>query len=254
MISFVIPALESDEKYLYSCLDSVADEIAANGTDTDEIIVVIKLEKSNEANFRTKIKERCGLINAKCEFSAGNRSMARNIGLEMAENNIVTFLDSDTTISRGFITATVDDFEKGYGYVNYSARPLDEEMWDKRRLFFYSRFMNLNQWFYTCLGIYRPYGFCMSVRKDFCESIAEGNADEVFLERLAGHGEDAEFGERYKKHCNKLRIKGKYEGNTIVKTSFREWYTHGLIAGGVRMIQNTLMVPYRKKPIVSDWK
>lgn len=257
MISFVIPALESDAEYLYDCMASIVDEISVNGTGTDEVILVVKLEKSIEGGFRAKIKERYSeldgsLIRTRCGFSDGNRSAARNIGLKMAENNIITFLDSDTVIGRGFITATVNDFEKGYGYVNYSARPLDEEVENKLRLFFYARFMNLNQWFYTRLGIYRPYGFCMSVKKDFCESVAEN--DEIFLKSLAGYGEDAEFGRRYKKYCDRLGARGKYEKTIIVKTSFREWYKHGLIGGGVRMIQNTWKVPYRKKPIVGNWK
>ena len=117
MISFVIPALEADEKYLYNCLESVVDEILRNGTGSDEIITVVKLEKSSEEDFQTKMIERYGEM-VRCVFSEGNRSVARNDGLKAAKNKIITFLDSDTLIGDGFIPATIKDFERGYAYVN----------------------------------------------------------------------------------------------------------------------------------------
>ena len=250
MISFVIPALKADEKYLYKCLESVVDEILRNGTGSDEIITIVKLEKSSEEDFQTRMMERYGEM-VRCVFSEGNRSVARNDGLKAAKNKIITFLDSDTLIGDGFIPATMKDFERGYAYVNYSARPLDEEVADRRRLFFYSRFMNLNQRLYTRLGICRPYGFCASARKDYCADAAYGG--EVFLEKLAGHGEDAEFGKRYGAYCNGFAT-GKYEKKIIVKTSFREWYKTGLWRSGVRMIINTWITPYLKRPTVKNWK
>ncbi len=253
MISFIIPALESDEKYLQKCLDSVTGEIEANGTGSEEIIVIVKLEQSSKKDFLARMKKRYGDA-VKWEFSDGNRSVAKNMGFEMAKNKIITFLDADTAIGMGFIPATINAFDKGYAYVNYSARPLDEEVADKRRLFYYARVLNLHQWAYTLMGnnFYRPYGFCMSVRKDICKAIKDGS--EVFLERLAGHGEDSEFGRRYGRYCTGLRLRGKYERGTIVKTSFREWYVHGVRGGLKRMIWNAWGVPYTKKPVVNNWR
>jgi glycosyltransferase involved in cell wall biosynthesis len=253
MMSFIIPTLESDEKYLQKCLDSVIGEIEANGTGNEEVIVVVKLEQSSKKDFLARVKKRYSDV-VRWEFSNGNRSVAKNYGLQLAKNNIITFLDADTIISKGFILRTLKRFNEGYVYVNYSARPLDGEVADKHRFYYYARYLNLNQWFYTLLGnkFYRPYGFCMSVRKDFCEAIKDDG--EVFLKRLAGHGEDAEFGRRYGRYCTGLGLSGKYERNTIVKTSFREWYVHGALGGLKRVIRNTWEAPYRKKPVVDNWR
>lgn len=253
MISFIIPTLESDENYLQKCLDSVTGEIEANGTGSEEIIVIVKPEQSSKKDFLARMKKKYADA-VRWEFSDGNRSVAKNMGFEMAKNKIITFLDADTVIDNGFIPATICAFDKGRAYVNYSARPLDEEVADKRRLFYYARILNLHQWAYTLMGnnFYRPYGFCMSVRKDFCKEIKDDG--EVFLERLAGHGEDAEFGRRYGRYCTGLGLRGKYERSTIVKTSFREWYVHGALGGLKRAIRNTWEVPYRKKPVANNWR
>lgn len=253
MMSFIIPALGSDEQHLCNCLDSVTAEIEANGTGNEEVIVIVKLEQSSKKDFLARMKKKYGDA-VRWEFSNGNRSVAKNMGLEMAKNKIITFLDADTTICRRFIPTTMVAFDKGHAYVNYSARPLDEEVADKRRLFYYARFLNLHQMTYTLMGnnFYRPYGFCMSVRKDICKAIKDGG--EVFLERLAGHGEDSEFGRRYGRYCTGLGLRGKYERGTIVKTSFREWYVHGALGGLKRVIRNVWEAPYRKKPVVNNWR
>ena len=253
MISFVIPALESDENYLYNCLNAIIDEMSKNGTDETEVIIVVKLEKSTEKEFLSRMAERYGNL-VRFEFSDGNRSAAKNTGVKLAKNNIITFLDADTLIGRNFIPTTVRLFDDGHAYVNYSVRALDEEIADKFRFRFYSRAMNLSQWVHTSLGnsFYRPYGFCMSVRRDYCKDVAENG--EVFLEVLAGHGEDSEFGRRYGKYCNDVNKKGTYAGKTLVKTSFREWYVHGAVWALYRMIRNVWEVPYRKKPVVKNWR
>lgn len=252
MMSFVIPALESDEKYLCNCLDAAAGEISTNGTGGEEIIVVVKLEQSSKRSFLKRMKKYDNLV--RFEFSDGNRSVAKNTGVKLAKNNIITFLDADTVISRNFIPTTVGLFDDGHAYVNYSARALDEEVADKFRFRFYSRAMNFSQWVHTSLGnnFYRPYGFCMSVRRDYCKDVAENG--EVFLEVLAGHGEDSEFGRKYGKYCNRVNKKGMYAGRTIVKTSFREWYVHGVTWALYRMIRNVWEVPYKKKPVVKNWR
>lgn len=262
MISIITPVIESDFEDYWHCHKSVIDEILENGEKTDEFIVVVKLEKTSEKDFRERLKEKYEELYSeiddiyssvvKYEFSDGNRSVAKNFGLSLAKNDIITFLDYDTAINRGFLKATKKAFEGGYAYINYSSRPLDEEVADEIRLFFYARFMNFNQLLYTLLGIYKPYGFGMSVRKDFSEDVAENG--EVFLKILAGHGEDAEFGGRYGKHCNERGMRGKYEKVTIVKTSFREWYKRGLFGAGVRMIRNIVEAPRRKRPVVSNWR
>lgn len=251
MISFVIPALEADEKYLYNCLDSVVDEILANGSRSDEVIAVVKLQKSTEEEFRARIWNRYGEV-VRCVFDPGNRSVARNIGLKLAKNDILTFLDADSEISYNFIPTTIRDLN-GHTFVNYSTRPLDGEVAGARRLYFYARFMNLVQWVFTHLGRCKPYGFGTSVKKDYCKASAYNG--EVFLEELAGHGEDAEFGGRYNDYCKNLGLGiGEYEGDIIVKTSFREWHHWGFWRGGVRMIANTFRTPRSRQSTFRNWK
>jgi glycosyltransferase involved in cell wall biosynthesis len=262
-ISFIVPALESDilEGYLFDySVNSIYKEILRKG-DNSEIILIMKCEKENEDGIREEMAQRYkGVV--RCHFSNGNRSEARNLGAEHAKNNYLTFVDADTKIGEKFISMTEEAFEKGYAYVNNSIRPLEKERADKTRLLLYGRFMGLNQWFLTKAGICRPYGFCMSVRKDICEKVKVDG--EMFMKKLAGHGEDSEFGSRYGLQCRKEGLKGKYEGyrsfdkkiaeRMIVKTSFRGWYKEGFWRGGVRMLVNTFIVPLIKRPLIGNWR
>jgi len=250
MISFIAPAL-SDEKHLYKCLDSIYKKIDEE-KDGSEIILVMKCEKEMESIVREKIKKYGDVLSL--YFDDGNRSEARNIGVNHAKSDNLTFVDADTIIGDYFISKTNEDFEKGYAFINYSTRPLDG---DKKRLTYYSRFMNLMQWFFTKAYICRPYGFCMSVRKDICEDVAVYG--EIFREILAGHGEDSEIGSRIGPHCRANGWKGKYEKGTkeeriIVKTSFRSWEKEGFWRGGVRMMVNVFLVPLLKRPLIANWR
>jgi glycosyltransferase involved in cell wall biosynthesis len=253
MVSFIVPALP-DEKHLYDCLDSIYDNIQEE-KDGSEIILVLKCEKEREEEFREKLKKYRDVLSF--YFDKGNRSEARNLGAGYAKSDILTFVDADTKICDGFISTTKRDFDKGYAYVNYTTRPLDEKDLKKRRLFYYSRFMNLMQWFFTKAYICRPYGFCMSVRKDISEAVAVDG--EIFLKKLAGYGEDSELGGRYGTHCRRHGLKGKYEKGTkekrmIVKTSFRSWKEEGFWRGGARMMVNVFLVPLLKRPLIGNWR
>jgi glycosyltransferase involved in cell wall biosynthesis len=255
MISFIVPGLP-DEKYL-DCLDSIYEEIDRE-KDGSEIILVMKCEKERQEKLREELNQRYGR-SLSCYFDDGNRSEARNLGAKHAKSNYLTFVDSDTIIGEHFISTTKRDFDKGYAFINYTTRPLDEDYADKRRLLYYNRFMNLNQWFLTKAYVCRPYGFCMSVRKNICEDVSADG--EIFLKRLAGYGEDSELGSRYGPHCRKHGLKGKYEKGTkekriIVKTSFRGWYNERFWRGGVRMIVNTFIVPlpFIKRPLIGNWR
>jgi glycosyltransferase involved in cell wall biosynthesis len=264
-ISFIVPALESDilEGYLFDySVDSIYKEILRKG-DNSEIILIMKCEKENEDGIREEMAQRYkGVV--RCHFSNGNRSEARNLGVEHAKSNYLTFVDADTKIGENFISMTEEAFEKGYAYICNSTRPLEEEQLNKTRLLLYARFMGLNQWFLTKAGVCRPYGFCMSVKKDICEKIKTDG--EIFKKKLAGHGEDSVFGSEYGPYCRNHGWKGKYESyrsfdkktaeRMRVKTSFRGWYKEGFWRGGVRMIVNTFIVPlpFIKRPLIGNWR
>jgi glycosyltransferase involved in cell wall biosynthesis len=266
MISFIVPGLP-DEKHLYKCLDSIYTEID-RVKDGSEIILVMKCEKERQEKLREELNQRYGRrlqmygSSLSCYFDDGNRSEARNLGVTYAKSNYLTFVDADTKIGENFISMTEEAFEKGYAYVNNSIRPLEEEWANKTRLLHYSRFMGLNQWFLTKARICRPYGFCMSVKKDICERTKTDG--EIFMRKLAGHGEDSEFGSRYGLQCRKEGLKGKYESyrsfdkktaeKMRVKTSFRGWYEEGFWRGGVRMLVNVFLVPLLKRPLIGNWR
>jgi glycosyltransferase involved in cell wall biosynthesis len=222
-------------------------EIESSNYEDLEILVMIEDKNKNLPSYLKEF-EKSGYV--KFYFVKGNRSIARNEGIKIAKNNILTFVDSDTNIKKGFIEKTLRDFEKGYGYVNYSVKPLEHEK--KKRFFYYLKLMNFFQWLFTNMNVCRPYGFCMSVRKDICEKIKVN--EEVFLSSLAGYGEDSEFGRRYGNYCRKKRIRGKYEGKLKVHTSMREWYRKGFWGMSKRAVLNTLFVPYLKKPLIESWR
>lgn len=244
MISFIIPTLPN-EPYLSKTLESIADEIERSGCKDFEILVMVKKEGYLPI-FLKDFEEKHGY--AKCYPIEGNRSVARNEGIRMARNNILSFVDGDTEIERDFIKNTLKAFENGYGYVNYSARPLKYE--DKKRFYYYLKLMNFFQWLFTNMNICRPYGFCMSIRKDICEEVKVN--EEAFLSLLAGHGEDSEFGRRYESYCEENGIRGMYEAKSKAHTSMREWYKNGFWGMTKRVILNNLIVPYSKKPLIKS--
>jgi len=242
MISFIVPAL-SDEPYLEKTLKSIVREIENFGRDGFEILVMLK---GGLPSYLKRLEEKYDYL--KVYLTEGNRSQARNEGAKLAKNHILTFVDADTEIGENFIQKTLEDFKK-FAWVNYSARPLEQ---NKRRLYYYSKLMNFFQWLFSNANFYRPYGFCMSVRKDICEKIKL--EDEIFLSKLAGYGEDSEFGKRYGKFCRKNRLRGKYESGVRVYTSMREWYNHGFWKAARRIVLNVLFVPLFKKPLIENWR
>jgi glycosyltransferase involved in cell wall biosynthesis len=276
MVSFIIPALlkpgkkiESDEKYLYDCLNSITAEIKREKDDS-EIILVMKCEKEKQEKIRGELNQRYGCFLQKygsslsCYFDDGNRSEARNLGATHAKSDILTFMDVDTVIGEGFLKMIKKDFAQGYGYVNNTTRPLQKEFAEKRRLRYYATFMGLIQWGLTLMGICRPYGYCMSVKKDICnKTLYDG---EMFMSKLAGYGEDSHFGGRCGTHCRKYGIKGKYEkGKYIdggkkkratVYTSFRGWSVEGFWRGGARMMVDVFLVPLlnEPRPLIGNWR
>jgi len=246
LISFIIPAL-ADEPYLPRTLKSIEREIKKFDYKNFEILVMIKDKDKKLPDFLKNYEDSEYL---KFYITEGNISVARNEGIKKAKNNILTFVDADTEIGENFIKNTLEDFERGYAYVNYSARPLKYE--GKKRFYYYLKLMNFFQWLFTNMNIDRPYGFCMSIRKDVCEKIKIN--DEVFLSSISGYGEDSEFGRRCGKYCRRNKIRGKYEARTRAHTSMREWYKNGFWKMSKRVIINGLFAPYLKKPLVEWWR
>ncbi len=246
MITFIIPTLP-DEPYLARTLESIVGDIERSKHQGFEVFVI---GNDNEEKRLSKI---AGEFRRSYEYVRffdvpGNRSEARNYGIRKASNEFLTFVDADTMIGRGFTEVTIEDFVKGYGYINYSTMPLENKM----MYHFSAKFLNFSSRFLTELGICRPAGFCTSMRRNILEEIKLG--DDYFLPKLAGHGEDSELGSRYGRYCRKNKIKGKYENRVNVYTSMRELEKVGVKRAFARLLVNNTLGAVLKRPLVRNWR
>lgn len=231
----MIPTLP-EELHLRRTLESIISEIERSDRRNCEILVIVK-DVGIEPPDSVKVLER-KYDYVKLYRLKGDLSTARNEGIRRSKNQIMAFVDADTEIGENFVDQILEHFGKGYGYVNFSARPVET---DKMRYYFYSKLMCFFQWFFTHVGICMPYGFCVSAHRDILEKIKVDG--EFFRSSYALIGEDAEFGRRYGRYCRENRIRGKYEPGVKVLTSFRRVREIGFWNAAQRTIRNCLS-PY----------
>lgn len=106
MVSVIIPVYNTGE-YLSDCIKSVTNQTYENL----QIIVVddgSEKETSDLCNILSSEDSRIEIIHKKNE----GVSVARNVGLERAEGDIICFVDSDDTIHPQMIESLVETIEK----------------------------------------------------------------------------------------------------------------------------------------------
>lgn len=246
MITFITPTLP-DEPELPRTIESIVKEIEKSKYKGFEVFII------GEDNEEGRLSDIVGKFSRNYEYVKflnvpGNRSEARNYGIKKASNEFITFVDADTVIGNGFVDVTIEDFLRGYGYINYSTMPLE----NKLMYHFCAKFLNFSSRFLTELGICRPAGFCTSMRRDILEEVKVG--DHYFLPTLAGHGEDSELGRRYGKYCRERKIRGKYENRVNVHTSMRELEKVGVGRAFSRLVVNNSLGALLKRPLVRNWR
>ena len=124
-VSIVIPAYNS-EKTLEKCLKSIRDQTYGN----IEIIVVDKFSKDRTV----EIIKRYG---ARIIYDEGERTRAKNIGLEKAKGKYVLFVDSDMELSKEVVEECVELAEKDdkIGGIIIPERSVGNGFWVKVRDF-----------------------------------------------------------------------------------------------------------------------
>jgi len=124
-VSIVIPAYNS-EKTLEKCLKSIRDQTYGN----IEIIVVDKFSKDRTV----EIAKRYG---ARIIYDEGERTRAKNIGLEKAKGKYVLFVDSDMELSKKVVEECVNFIEsdESIGGIIIPERSVGRSFWVKVRDF-----------------------------------------------------------------------------------------------------------------------
>lgn len=107
-LSIIIPAYNL-EKYISSTLDSL---LKIDFSRDYEIIVVNDGSTDNTENIIKEYKERYSLIKLITIKNSGV-SMARNIGIQNAVGEYITFIDGDDTVNQNFFELGINELESG---------------------------------------------------------------------------------------------------------------------------------------------
>lgn len=108
-ISVVVP-IHGVENYLNKCLSSLADQ------DFEYVYEVLCINDNCNDNCEKIIDSFVGLyphIFKKINANNGNLSLSRNIGIENASGDYLTFVDGDDYVSKDFLKVLFDTVKKG---------------------------------------------------------------------------------------------------------------------------------------------
>ena len=106
LISIIIP-MYNTEQYIECCLDSIRRQTYKN-------LEVIMIDDGSTDNVATICKKYCNKDSRFRYFYKQNEgvSIARNMGLEIANGDIIAFVDSDDYIKENMIENMVSKMEK----------------------------------------------------------------------------------------------------------------------------------------------
>lgn len=113
--SIIIPVYNC-EKYLDQCLKSVLSQTFRDY----EVILIDDGSKDNSRTIYEKFVKQDRRFTAYCQDNQGVAA-ARNKGLDIAQGEVIAFLDSDDIIFDKFLEIIVDFFTKGYDLVCFEA-------------------------------------------------------------------------------------------------------------------------------------
>lgn len=111
-ISVIIPTYKP-QKYIWECLDSLCNQSFPK----EDFEIVLILNGCNEP-YNTQLKEYISLhseINWNyTQIDQGGVSNARNLGLNKASGDYITFIDDDDYVSMDYLEAMFDVVKQGY--------------------------------------------------------------------------------------------------------------------------------------------
>lgn len=156
-ISVIIPA-NNEEKYIDRTLESIRKQIKDDGD--DEIIVVVNgcTDKTEEIVTKAKIKNLRIL-----SLSLANVSRARNYGAGKARNEILLFLDADTSLETGALEKIKGKFTSDLSVATTRVYPDSQEL----RYSLAMTFKNI----YNLTGIYQGCSGVLICRKEHFDQV-----------------------------------------------------------------------------------
>lgn len=196
-ISIIIPA-HNEENYLRQTLHSIKNQtfqdyetiVVANGcTDGTERLVI------KRADDKLKL----------FSLPQANVSLARNKGAEMAQGDILLFLDADTLLEPEVLQKINQDFLENYAIATTKVKPDDDQL--------RYNFLMAAKNFYNRTGLYTASSGALICRKDDFDSVGGYNPELKVME--------------HRELIHKLRSKGKkicLDAYTITSMRrFKQW-------------------------------
>lgn len=109
-VSVIVPSFKG-EKHIINCLNSLKNQTLSK--DLYEVIVVVNGEKDKSYERIKEFISENNLKNFILEYTeTPSASNARNIGLDIANNEFITFIDDDDYVSRNYLSGMLEDAEE----------------------------------------------------------------------------------------------------------------------------------------------
>lgn len=109
-VSVIVPTFKG-EKYIINCLNSLKNQTLSK--DLYEVIIVVNGEKDKSYELIKEFISENNLNNFILEYTkTPSASNARNIGLDIANNEFITFVDDDDYVSRNYLSGMLEDAEE----------------------------------------------------------------------------------------------------------------------------------------------